>query len=242
VPVGGHPGGDHHRLGDHPPIDPGLAAGGVEEDVGERLLGEAAVPERADFGVEVGADPGDLGSADAGVGAQRPHQVIDLPGGDAVQTGLHDHREQRLVDPSPAFQQRREDRAGAQLGDPQLQIPRGRGQDAGPGAVALRGPGVGALVRRGADHRGPLGLDQRLMQRLGGGADAVIGVGNFQCLEQLEADWSRTIAWPYSSECSLAGTRRTSTRWPLARRHFADALKTSDQLHHVLGRHLTLRP
>src|SRR5688500_3951348 len=34
-----------------------------------------------------------------GVGAQRPHQVIDLPRRDAVQVGLHDHREQGLVDP-----------------------------------------------------------------------------------------------------------------------------------------------
>ena len=25
APVGGHPGGDHHRLGHHPMIDPGLA-------------------------------------------------------------------------------------------------------------------------------------------------------------------------------------------------------------------------
>ena len=39
VPVGGHPGGDHHRLGHHPAIDPGLAVGRVEEHVGETLFG-----------------------------------------------------------------------------------------------------------------------------------------------------------------------------------------------------------
>jgi SRSO17 transposase len=35
----------------------------------------------------------------------------------------------------------------------------------------------------------------------------------------------------------LAGTRRTSTRWPLTRQHLADELRTSDQLHHFQGRH-----
>ena len=51
VAVGGHPGGDHHGLGDHPPVDPRLAVGGVQEDVGEGLLGQAAVAERTDLGV-----------------------------------------------------------------------------------------------------------------------------------------------------------------------------------------------
>jgi hypothetical protein len=41
-------------------------------------------------------------------------------------------------------------------------------------------------VRRGADHRGQLGLDQGLVERLGGGADAVVDVSGFQCLEELE--------------------------------------------------------
>ena len=50
-------GGDHDRLGHDPVVDPGLAVGGVQEHVGERLLGQAAVAERAHLGVEVGADP-----------------------------------------------------------------------------------------------------------------------------------------------------------------------------------------
>jgi hypothetical protein len=103
-----------------------------------------------------------------------------------VQIGLHHHREQRLVDPPPAFQQRREERAGAQLRDPQLQIP-GRGrEDAGSRAVALGGAALGALVPAGADHRGELRLDQRLIQRLGRGPDAVVDLGGFQCLEELQ--------------------------------------------------------
>jgi hypothetical protein len=41
-------------------------------------------------------------------------------------------------------------------------------------------------VRAGADHRGQLGLDQRLIQRLGRGANPVVDVGNLQCLEELD--------------------------------------------------------
>jgi hypothetical protein len=130
VPVGGYPGGDDHRLGDHPPVDSGLAVGGVEEDVGKGMLGQAAVAEGGHFLIQVGADPGDLGLGDAGVGAQRAHQVVDLARGDAVQIGLHHHGEQRLVDPPAALQQRGEERLGAQLRDPQLQIPGRRSQRA----------------------------------------------------------------------------------------------------------------
>jgi hypothetical protein len=130
VPVGGHPGGDDHRLRDDPAGDPRLAVGGIQEEVGKRRLGQGAVAEGGDFLVQVGADPRDLALGDASVGTQRPHQVVDLPGGDAVQVGLHHHGEQRLVDPPAALQQRGEERPGAQLRDPQLQIPGRRSQRA----------------------------------------------------------------------------------------------------------------
>jgi hypothetical protein len=39
-----------------------------------------------------------------------------------VHLGLHDHREQRPVDPAAGLQQRREERSLPQLGDPQLDI------------------------------------------------------------------------------------------------------------------------
>jgi hypothetical protein len=81
VPVGGHAGGDDDGLGDHPPVDPGLAVGRVEKHVGERGLGQRAVAEGGHFLVEVGADPGDLGLGDAGVRAQRADQIVDLAGG-----------------------------------------------------------------------------------------------------------------------------------------------------------------
>jgi hypothetical protein len=59
-------------------------------------------------------------------------------------------------------------------------------ESAGSRAVALGGAALGALVRRRADHRGELGVDQRLVERLGGGADALVNVGGFECLEELE--------------------------------------------------------
>jgi hypothetical protein len=50
-------GGDHHRLRHHAVVDPGLAVGGIQEHVRERLVGQAAVAERAHLGVEIRADP-----------------------------------------------------------------------------------------------------------------------------------------------------------------------------------------
>jgi hypothetical protein len=64
-----------------------------------------------------------------------------------VQVGLHHHREQRLVDAAAPFQQRREERAGTQLRDPQLQIPGRRGQRAGAVPVALGGPSIVAFMQ-----------------------------------------------------------------------------------------------
>ena len=148
APVGGDAGGDHHRLGHHPPVHPGLAVGRVEEHVRVGDPGQGPVPERADLLVEVRADPRHLGLADPGVRAQRLDQVVDLPGRDPVQVGLHDHREQRLVDPAPALEQRGEERPGPQLRDPQLQVTRGRGQRPRPRPVALRRP-LGRCVPRG---------------------------------------------------------------------------------------------
>jgi hypothetical protein len=52
-------------------------------------------------------------------------------------------------------------------------------------AVALRLPVGRALVRGGADHRGELGLDQGLVDRLGGLADAVVDVRGLECIKNL---------------------------------------------------------
>ena len=184
--VGGDAGGDHDRLGDHPAVDPGLAVGGVEEHIGVGDLGQGPVAECADLLVEVRADPGDLGLGDPGVSTQCLDQVIDLAGRDAVQVGLHHHREQRLVDPAPALEQRGEERPAAELGDPQLQISRGRGQGPWSASVALSGPLIGAFPGPSTNHAGQLGVDQRLVDRLGRSADPVLNTGRLHGFEHLE--------------------------------------------------------
>ncbi len=45
-----------------------------------------------------------------GLAAERPDQVIDLPGGRAGDVGGHDHPPQGLVDLPAGFEQRREER------------------------------------------------------------------------------------------------------------------------------------
>ena len=184
--VGGDAGGDHHRLGDHPAVDPGLAVGGVEEHIGVGDLGQRPVPERADLLIEVRTDPGDLGLGDPGVRTQRLDEVIDLPRRNPVQVGLHDHREQRLVDPSATFEQAGEERPGAQLGDPQLQVTRGRGQRPRPGSVALRSAPLAAFPGASADHSGELGVDQRLVDRLSRSADPVLHTSSLHGFKHLK--------------------------------------------------------
>jgi hypothetical protein len=104
----------------------------------------------------------------------------------ATTTAWETTREQRLTDPPPPLQQRREERPAPQPGDLQLQVP-GRGGDRPrPAAVALGGAGLGALVRVRADHRGELGLDQRLADRLGGLPDPVINLGGFEYFQHFE--------------------------------------------------------
>ena len=95
--------------------------------------------------VQPGADPRHLRLGDAGVDAQRGDQVVDGPGGDAVDVGLHHHRIQGLVDPPPRLQDHREERALAQLRDLQLHIARPGSPQPRPGAVAVGHPGLGAL-------------------------------------------------------------------------------------------------
>ena len=56
----------------------GLDVGGVEEEVGEGDVVEAALPEGADDAVELAADAADLALADAGIDAQGHHEVVDL--------------------------------------------------------------------------------------------------------------------------------------------------------------------
>ena len=103
-----------------------------------------------------------------------------------MQVGLHDHREQRLVDAAPALEQRGEERPGPQLRDPELEVARGRGQRPRPAAVAQCGAIGGAFPRAGTDHRSELGVDQRLVDRLGSGTDAVLDTSGLHGFEHLK--------------------------------------------------------
>ena len=120
--VGAHAGGDHHRL-DSRRAGPRGPSGRWRRGTGrEAAVAERAVAEGADVLVELGADPRDLGLRDAGVDAQRATRSSTLRVEHAVDVGLHHHRPQRPVDPPPRLEQRREERARPQLGDPQLQV------------------------------------------------------------------------------------------------------------------------
>jgi hypothetical protein len=106
--------------------------------------------------------------------AELRHQPVDLAGRHAVDIGLLDDRDQRLLGPPARLQKRREVAALAQLGDGQLDradpgVPLAR-----PVAVAVGGPLQAALAELGADLGTDVGLHQlvghpghRLAQHVG---------------------------------------------------------------------------
>lgn len=103
-----------------------------------------------------------------------------------MDVSLHHHREQGLIDPAAALQQRREERPRPQLRDPQIQIP-GRGrQRPRTGAVADRDTTLRAFIRGRADERGRLRVDQLLIELLRREPDPVADIGGLQFPEELE--------------------------------------------------------
>ncbi|MCS3842375.1 hypothetical protein HDC95_000640 [Microbacterium sp. AK031] len=164
---------DDDSLRDDPPADPSFAIGRIEEHIRIRGVGEGPVAERDNILVQVRADPRHLGFGDAGVRAERFHEVIDLASAHTVNIGLHDHREHGLINTAAPLQQRREEGPLPQPREPQLEIPsRGR-QGARAGAIALRGPRRSALERGGADERGRFRIDQLLIERFRRDTDPV---------------------------------------------------------------------
>jgi hypothetical protein len=139
-----------------------------------------------------------------------------------MQVGLHDHREQRLINPPAALQQAGEERPSAQLGDAQLQIPSRRGQHPWPVAVALGQPLGCPLVGGGTDHRGELGLDQGLVDGLGGLADAVVDLCGRECVQDLQ---QCRLVKGHRALCPFARTiglvSLTIARWPLCHGNYA---------------------
>ena len=162
-----------------------MQVGRIEVDVGERGVVQRAGAERTHGLVELLADPGHLGLADPRIGAQRDHEVVNAARGDAVDVGLHHHRIQRLVDPSPRLEDRGKERALAQLGDPDLDVAGLGGQQLGAGAVAFGDTILGALVALGADHAGGFELDELLQDGADRLADHVDTVAGVERLEEL---------------------------------------------------------
>jgi hypothetical protein len=177
-------------------------------------VGQRAGPEHRDVGVQLGADPGDLGLGNAGVHAQGLDQVIDLAGGGAVHIGLHDHRQQGPVDAPARLQQHREERAFPELGNVQLDIAGLGRQQPGSGAVAVRRPAGAALVAVGADLLGGLGIDQCLQNQPKRFADDVQATASAQRCKQVGHG---RLVKGHRGELlgvNLGGNTLSFTRWP----------------------------
>jgi len=145
---------------DHPPGLAELVEGGIEPHVGALCL-DRSTEEGPDLFVEHLADPGDLRAGDA-VDPERPDQVVDLASGYALHVGLHHDRVQRALRPPAGLEQRGEVGARGDLGDPKLDRAHARVPASGAIAVAVGDALGAALVRRGADLGGDLGLHHRL--------------------------------------------------------------------------------
>jgi hypothetical protein len=112
--------GDHQRLLAHPA---GLADAfdlGVHPQVRIPAL-QRPFPERSDLLVQAAAQPGDLILAHAG-DAQLLDQPVHPPGAHAVDVGLLDHGDQRLLGAPARLQERRKVAAGAQPRDRELEL------------------------------------------------------------------------------------------------------------------------
>ncbi len=140
----------------------GLDVRRVEEHVREGGVAEGPVAERRDHRVELGADTRHLALADPGIDAQRGDEVVDLARADAVDVGLHHDRPEGSVDPPARLEQGREERAGPELRDAQLDVPGLRRQEPAPTPVPVGRPAIAPLVPDGPDRLVGLELDELL--------------------------------------------------------------------------------
>ena len=109
------------------------------------------------------ADAAHLRFGDAAGPAQRLHQGVDLPGGDAAGVGLHHHGVKSFVDPATRLEPVREEAALPQLGDGQAEIAHLGGQQPLAVAIAVGGALIrAALMARGTNGSGDLSLQQIL--------------------------------------------------------------------------------
>ncbi len=179
---------------------------------------ERAGAERADDLVESGTDPRHLGFGDAGLHTHRLDQVVDRTGRDTVHVGLHHHRVQGLIDPPARLEDRREERALAQLRDSQFHVTGLRGQHPRSGTVAIGHPSVAAFITGSADPFSGFELDEFLQHQTDGITDQVDAITSAERVEQL----GQGRLWQGHRRdllrCVLGGTHRRSRRRPLPHR------------------------
>jgi hypothetical protein len=101
-------GGGNHGLGDDAVVDPDFAVGRVEDGRSRNAAISVSRPAQI-FDTSLLEMPVSAPSALIRSSAERVDTSVDV--------GLDDDREQRLIDPAPALQLGREERAGAQLPD-----------------------------------------------------------------------------------------------------------------------------
>ena len=144
TPVLVHSHGHHHGSGaDLLGLSPSpIEVGGIEVDVGVATALQRAAQEGQHLLVDLLADATHLRLGDAALGAQRPHEGIDLAGGDPTDVGLHDHGIKSLIHPAAGFKDRGQEAAGAQLGELQREIPHLGGEGSTSTHAGSRGQGA----------------------------------------------------------------------------------------------------
>jgi hypothetical protein len=156
-----HAVGDHDRLGTDVRAVADLLLLGIEPQVRVGAL-QRPLAEHLDLLIQAPAQPRHLV-----LGHAHPELLdhpVDLAGRDAVDVGLLDDGDQRLLGAPPRLQEAREvPRARPQLRDRELDRAHARVPLARPVAVALGRPTLrGALAELRADHRRHLSLHQRV--------------------------------------------------------------------------------
>ena len=210
LPGGGDPGGDNDGHGhDLPALAGGVTdveVGRVEVDVGELDVVQRPGAERADGLVEPGADSGDLGLGDPRT-AHRFDQVIDVPGRDAVDVDLRHDRVQGLVNPAAGLEDDREERALAELGDPQLDVAGLGGQHPRTVAVAFGCAVIGPLIGRCADAFGRFEIDQLLQRDADRVTDQIDALTGAERLEEFgQGRLGQGHRWTSFGECLAVHT------------------------------------
>ena len=159
VALGRDPGGHDQGTGDNTTVVADIEVGRIQPEVGKPGVIQWPVGEFCDDLVEVLADPGHAGSADAVVIAEGFDDLVDFAGGDPVDPGLADHRVEGFVDAFTGVEQGGEKRSFPHLRDRQVEFAGWGGHRCGACAVAGGGALLVAFVAVGTDVGGGFGVD-----------------------------------------------------------------------------------